>query len=441
MKFSRLASGITVLSVLAASQYRPGAHAAGPEFLPPASQVQVSEHSRARLDPVLFSGGSFSGDSTSHSWSEKRSITHLLPPLERLALSRVGGSVRSSQLPLLSTRFAGKFAALNEKNEFVFFTIKPTLQQRLEEVVKSVRAPHVAAVVIDPSSGKILAIAGRSSSVRNIEVHAGFPAASLFKIITAAAAVEKTNISSDTTVRFRGGDYTLSKWNYLPGRSDNRVMNVGVAMGKSCNPVFGRLALNNVGAKTLREYAEAFGFNGNHSLDIPVPQSKAFIPSGGYELSRTGAGFGDVTISPVHAAALAAGVANGGKLPRPTLIDKIISPEGEVLFRSTPEVLSQMVKEDTARELVEMMKYTTINGTSSKQFRQGKNPVFANLSIAAKTGTLRGKNPEGLNTWFIAAAPAHEPEYALSVIVVDPQSGSSRASAVGRQIFDRLFHG
>lgn len=126
-------------------------------------------------------------------------------------------------------------------------------------------------------------------------------------------------------------------------------------------------------------------------------------------------------------------------MPQPTLIDKIISPEGKVLFRNESSPLRQMVSKETANELVAMMKNTTISGTSSKQFRQGRYPLFPNLSIAAKTGTLRGKNPNGLNTWFIAAAPAEAPRYALSVVVVDPQTSSSRASYVGRQIFEKLF--
>jgi cell division protein FtsI/penicillin-binding protein 2 len=294
---------------------------------------------------------------------------------------------------------------------------------------------------MNPRTGAILAIAGKSASIPDIEYHADFPAASLFKVVTAAAAVEQAGIQPNSIIPFRGGTYTLNEWNYLPDpKRDRNVMSVAEALGRSCNPVFGHLGLRYLNGNILHKYARLFGFNRSLQFEAPLTTSSADIPTQDlYELSRTAAGFGSVRISPIHAAAMMAGVANGGLLPRPHIVSKIVSRDGEILSQSKPDVLNRVIQPSTAASLMEMMRYTTTIGTSRREFMRGSRPTLGNIEVAGKTGTLRGSNPVGLNNWFIGSAPLNNPELSLAVITVDaPYSG--KASRLGRKVFEKFFN-
>jgi peptidoglycan glycosyltransferase len=352
----------------------------------------------------------------------------------------LNGDLHTDAVPRFSKSIGEQFAAITPNQNVVFYSLEPRLQEFVTRTIRKAAAPHAAIVVMNPYTGAILAISGKSNSIKNIEYHSEFPAASLFKIVTAAAAIEESGISKDTRVAFRGGTYTLNKWNYLPNpRKDRRLMPVGEAMGRSCNPVFGHIALKHLDGSILARYAHRFGFNQEIGLESPLERSHANIPhSSKYQLSRTAAGFGDVTISPIHAAALVSGIANGGLLPRPYFVDRIATAEGATIVKTEPEFLQRIVQPQTAESLLEMMHYTTTVGTSRKAFMRGKKPVLGNIDVAAKTGTLRGNNPKGLNNWFVATAPIANPKVAIAVITVNAKY-SSKASYLGRSVLKEFF--
>ena len=350
------------------------------------------------------------------------------------------GMLRVSPAPTFNSKLGDRYASITPRNNVVFYTLDPDLQEFVSRTVAQANANHVAVVAMNPMTGAILAIAGRSPSIPGIEYHAGFPAASLFKVVTAAAAVEEAGIAPDSMVPFRGGTYTLNQWNYLPNpKADRRAMSVGEAMGRSCNPVFGHLGLKYLDGSILNRYAQRFGFNRPLPLEVSLPTSAAQIPTNDlFELSRTSAGFGEVRLSPVHAAAIASAVANGGLLPRPYLIERIADTDGVTLEKTKPEALQRVVQPDTARTLLEMMQHTTTIGTSRREFMRGGRPALGSIEVAGKTGTLSGSNPPGLNNWFIGAAPLINPELAVAVITVDA-THSAKASRLARLVMQRYF--
>jgi cell division protein FtsI/penicillin-binding protein 2 len=330
---------------------------------------------------------------------------------------------------------------MTPRNNIVFYTLDPDLQEFVSRTVNQADAPHVAVVALNPKTGAILAIAGRSASIPGIEYHNGFPAASLFKVVTAAAAVEEAGIEPDSLIQFRGGTYTLNQGNYIPNpAADRRVMSVGEALGRSCNPVFGRLGSTLLNGSILERYAHKFGFNRSLKIEVPMRPSTAQIPGDDrFELSRTSAGFGEVRISPVHAAALVAGIGNGGLLPRPYLIERVADADGVTIEKTEPEALQRIIQPETARSLLEMMRYTTTIGTSRREFMRGGRPALGDIEVAGKTGTLSGSNPAGLNNWFIGTAPIQSPELAVAVITVDANH-SSKASRLGRLVMQKYFN-
>jgi membrane peptidoglycan carboxypeptidase len=364
------------------------------------------------------------------------------PPLSTVSVAYDGRVAFSEQVPSMRSRFSGRIAAKTDRDELVFYSFDPQLQDYVESLVRRSPDNHLAIVAMEPMTGRVLAMAGQSVSLSNPIFHNGYPAASLFKVVTATAAIEHASVTPNHLVRFRGGDYVLERFNFRADpRRDNRTMTIGEAMGRSANPVFGRLALEALSPRILSATARDFGFNDDLQADIPVPISHAYIPSDDYELARTGAGFGEVTISPIHAASMVSGVANGGNLLRPIFIDKVLSPTGALHYRSRPTIVSRMASEHATESLFEMMENTTSIGTGRRAFSEQGRPVFPDIRIAAKTGTLNGKNPAGLTRWFIAVAPRERPRIAIAVVAVHPGRPRGNPSVYGRQILGRYFGG
>ncbi len=367
--------------------------------------------------------------------------TYPLPELERLRLKlSPDGDLQLNTVPTFSTKFGEQYAALSQVGDYVFLSVDPRLQEFSERALKSVSSPYVALVAVDPRSGKILAMTERAPNNESLLNHARFPAASLFKVVTSAAALEQGELEPDTMIPFRGGVYTLNQWNYRPNlRLDKRRLSVSEALGRSCNPVFGRIALKYLSPHILNSYALNFGFNTDLQSDLPLPESDAEIPVDDYGLSRTAAGFGDVYISPIHAASLMAGIANGGLLSRPYILEKIVNQDGFTFYQAHKRTVKRMMDPETAATLLSMMESTTTVGTSRKEFYRGSRPVLPGISVAAKTGTLRGQDPVGINNWFIAAAPLENPEIALAVVVVNPTISTSKASRIGRMVIQEYL--
>jgi len=337
----------------------------------------------------------------------------------------------------------GRFFVRDQFSRRVILTLDQQLQSEAEKVLRDNNVPWGAIVAINPHDGRILALAGYEQGrgrASEIATRADFPAASLFKIVTAAAAVEVGGISAEDIVHYRGGDYTLTRYNYLPdSRLDKRAMSVGKALGKSCNPAFARVALNEVSPETLLNYAEYVGFNGGVPFDFPAGESSTRISNDNYEFARTAAGFGEVLISPLNAALMGASVANRGAMMRPHLIDRIVDANGRVQYQAEPTVIRYSMLKSTAEEILKMMEMSVSEGTAKRQFSRMKQANLRDLRIAAKTGTLRGDNPKGVYHWLVAAAPVERPTIAIAALVIDPGNARINGSGIGRIFLERYF--
>ncbi len=363
-------------------------------------------------------------------------------PMARLSSSRQALSSDDYQYldhvgPFLKKE-GDSYYEIGAQGDKMYLTLNPRLQEFATDLLARHKVPWGTIVAIEPASGKVRALAGHSevSPMRGHELvsQSTFPAASLFKIITAAAAVETSGVTADTNVRYRGGMYTLNKHNYLPNpKTDKTQMKLSTALGKSCNPAFARIALNNLSVEVLTQYAANFGFMKNITADFPVSPSTISLKQDRYELARTAAGFGSAYMSPVHAAAMTAALGNKGLMMQPYIVDMVVDKSGRIKVHKGIQVLDQIVLESTADEVIRMMKATTTEGTGVKQFKTAS-PQLKKISIASKTGTLSGSNPKGRYYWFVAAAPAHNPTLAIASLVID--NGSARINGVG---LGRLF--
>ena len=335
----------------------------------------------------------------------------------------------------------GKFVEEQGPYQLVY-TVDPVLQASVDEVFRKHRPPFGAFIALDPKTGRILALTDYSREnpkSGGIWKRASYPAASVFKIITAACALEKGVLNYDSSVSFRGNQYRLGPSKIgKPSKWDQQT-HFDEALGKSNNVVFGRVASTLVGPETLRQYSEAFGFNQLLPFDFPLESSKASIPEAAYELARCGAGFGEVTLNPLHGAMIAASIANGGLMMRPYLIETVRSKEGEVLYQAKAEALAHPISAKTAQDLNRMMRRTVEDGTASKIFnRYGKN-LLARITISGKTGSLSGDDPPGQYDWFVGFAPADEPQIAFAAMVINHQRYKLRGVFLAQEALKTFF--
>lgn len=345
------------------------------------------------------------------------------------------GNATSSGETLIATTPAG---------DTLHYSIQLGLQKRVYDFMAANKVPYGVFVAIEPDTGRILAMTSYSSISPDWQPHSYFdiyPMASLFKIVTASAALENKKINPDTVVEFRG-NFTSENpryWEISP-RGRNNKMDLTLAMGKSINPVYGRLAADIAGKDSIMKSVEQFGFNQTILPGTPVKESRAGEPVSNHGLMRMGAGLDhDVKISPLHAAVIMAAIANQGVMMQPALTDKVVDSNGRIRENHTPRNLRQLVSPETASSLTRMLSTTVTNGTSRRAFHDRRGRPFLNLDIAAKTGSINGTDPRGHHSWFAAYAPAANPKIALVALVINHDKWKIKSSHVGEQALEEFF--
>ena len=221
----------------------------------------------------------------------------------------------------------------------VYYSLDMTLQNFIDRMMKRYRPRYGACAVIDPKTGRVLALvsyegkgvlSGGRFFLRNI-----FPAASVYKTITAAAAIEAAQYTFQTKVPVIGREHTLYRsqlrrefqpWKELPFED---------AFAHSINPAFGRIGMYVVGKKVLEEYSLRFGFNTMIPFELPVDSSKVSVPDDtAYAMAEFASGYNRKTsISPLHGALIASAVAEDGVMPCPRVVDSIFRMDGQCLYR------------------------------------------------------------------------------------------------------------
>ena len=350
----------------------------------------------------------------------------------------------SAQALTTATTNGDQLSAAMPDGSRITYGFDPELQTKVHDFLAAYRVPYGVFIAMEPKSGRVLAMTSYSADnpVWNTNAYYQvYPMASLFKIITAAAALEQKKVHPQTVVEFRGRLTSENPRYWAPGKKRNNQMGLDMAMGKSVNPVFGRLANDFVGKDSLVAYTERFGFNQSLFPGTPVQPSRAGNPQTPEDVMLMGAGLGrDVKLSPFHAAAITAAVANQGMMMAPVLAKEITSKTGEKLFTATAQPLRRIVNPETAGQLAKLMATTVQSGTSRRAFhdRRGRQ-ILGPLSIAAKTGSINGTDPAGHYSWFAAYAPIEDPKIALVAMVVNHDKWKIKASSVGEKALETYF--
>jgi penicillin-binding protein A len=323
-------------------------------------------------------------------------------------------------------------------------TLDPVIQRALRAEMESYRIPQAGVVMIEVKTGRVIAYAsyvGEGEKV-DVNVRADAPAASVFKVVTGAALVEKAGLGAETEQCYHGGKSRISPDELEENpRRDKWCATLGIAMGRSLNVVFARLAQKHVTPEDLTAVGGALGFGMPVPFVVPNQAPEIKIPADPLEFARASAGFWHTTLSPLAGASLAQTVANGGVTLEPRIVASV-TKDKDVLWKDDrpPRVVRRAVRPETAAELTRMMVQTVSNGSAYKSFHDASGkPYLPDLSIAGKTGTLGDPTGARLYTWFIGFAPADQPEIAVSALVVNTPSWQIKAPQLARDALRAYF--
>ncbi len=384
------------------------------------------------------------------------SVAHnAMTGIERYMNPVLGGSDQS----LLTTRISNFFTNSEVKGGAVQLTLNAAAQ---EAAYRGLNGRRGAAVAIEPSTGKILALVSTPSfdpngvanhdqataqaawsalnedtnhPTRNRAIGGDLYApGSIFKIITAAAMIERgdtpdTSVAAPTTWSPNGTSIAIGNYGGSCGDGSGHTT-LRTAFRESCNTPFA-IAATEMGANTLIKKAEAFGFHQKLQIPLPVTPSRFPQPSDEASLAMDAFGQRDIQVSPLQMAMVAAAIANKGTLMQPYLVERTLSPDLEPLSETKPKTLNQAVSADTASQITAMM-IDVVESTGVSV------AAISGVKVAGKTGTaeVAEKDP---HAWFVGFDASENSRVAVAVFLENDGFGVTQAAPIARDIMKAVL--
>jgi peptidoglycan glycosyltransferase len=348
---------------------------------------------------------------------------------------------------MLSNYELPKDLKISGENYQIEYTINPELESFISMLLLRYRSDYMAVVVVDNNNGDILAALDydrkRDKVERNLVFSATHPAASIFKVITAADLLENTHISNETEFIFSGKSTTLYK-SQLKGANKRWIKRTDLeeAFARSNNVIFGKAAIDNLSASGLKKMAEKFGFNRSIFGDLSGLNSIFPKASDQYNLAELASGYNVKTmISPVHGASIASIISNGGILKKPHLIREIKLKDKSTVWTRTIED-EPVVTVETADVLKKMMQQTVFEGTARRAFRKHKT-LLDTIEVGGKTGSITGGIPYGKRDWFVSYAKLsndkNDKGVSICVMIVNVKRWYIKSTQLTQMILDNYY--
>ncbi|MFO7715944.1 penicillin-binding transpeptidase domain-containing protein [Desulfosarcina sp.] len=320
------------------------------------------------------------------------------------------------------------------------------LQQYLLKKMDRVNSRYIAIVAMEPSTGRLLAMAGFNKIDPGLDPcqTADYPAASLFKIVTAASAVEEKGYTAGSRFNFNGYKHTLYK-RQLTDQTNRYTNSISLkdSFAQSVNPVFGKIGALVLEQQALQAYGDAFAFNREVDFELPWPISRLTVNDESYHRAEIASGFNRrTTLSPLHGALIVSAVVNDGIPVEPTLIDRIVDDAGTPVYQSQPRFLQAAVSPKTAKVLDQLMTATVTSGTAKKVFRgHTRNKVLSRLKLGGKTGSIYNRAHDARFDWFAGFATEKKgtETIVVSVMVAHEDYIGIRAGQYARMVIEQYF--
>ncbi|MCA9668179.1 MAG: penicillin-binding protein [Myxococcales bacterium] len=325
----------------------------------------------------------------------------------------------------------------------VTYTLDPVMQKRMREYLARFELPYGAAVLYDIKSGDVLTMTGYAHGRPEVDIEQltltpWAPAASVFKVITGSALVQR-GVPASTSVCYHGGHRGLRKHHLreIP-KLDTTCRTLSDAIARSINPIMAKLSDRYLDRATLAGWSNRFGFNAPIPFDLPVTPSRADIPENRLERARVAAGFWHTEISVLHGAMIAAAVAGRGTMPAPRLIRQVVLPGGRTIEPAQRES-RHVMRSSTARTMAQMMARTTTSGSGRRGFFSRRGKQYLGVDVAGKTGSLSRKSPFLAYSWFVGFAPVDKPRLAFAVLLGNPARWRIKASIAARKLLSFYY--
>jgi len=329
-----------------------------------------------------------------------------------------------------------------------------------ETAIRALGGRAGSIVAIEPQSGKVRVMASvpnydanqipdrfsqlnraEGSPLLNRATQARYQPGSTFKVVTAAAALDTGKFTPDSVLDGSSpkmiGGVPLSN----SGGENFGPVSLTDALTNSVNTVWAQVG-QRLGKSTMYKYMQRFGFNSKPPLDYPPQQmdSSGVFSSGrllsegdAVDIGRVAIGQERLQVTPIQMAMVAAAVANGGRLFKPRLVDRIVRKDGRVKRRIEPNLQTQVISRKAADQLTQMMGRVVEEGT-------GTAAALSGIRVAGKTGTAEVANGTANQAWFIAFAPIDRPRMAIAVTVERTSGqGGTVAAPLAKQVLEVLL--
>ena len=375
---------------------------------------------------------------------------------ESLLRGTAGVSLRSVDGKSQPIYDSGNLYIEPQDGNSIKLTIDATIQEICEKAMRECydvnKAQAVHLIAMDPYTGSILAMCSKpdydpndpprdqpdalTRLMRIRLISDAYEPGSTFKILTAAAALD-AGVTTPEDGFYCSAKITVDGDTIRCWGSPHKDETMAEALQNSCNPVFVELALR-LGTERMYQYLHAFGLGSKTNVDLQGEGSGILIPVQSVknvDLARIGFGQ-SVAVTPIQLITAACAVINGGRLMQPYLLKEAIAPDGTVLYRTQPKVVSNPISEETSATMRELLELVVSEGGA-------KNAAIEGYRIGGKTGTAQvykdGRIVRDVHIGsFLGFAPADDPRIALLVIVdeadVPVDYGGTTAAPFARQI-------
>jgi penicillin-binding protein A len=427
-------------------------------------RVQIERYSNARGN-IIVDGKPITGSAKTDDtyFTYKRTYTNgpMWAPVTGYASQAFGanqiesiedGILTGNDDRLFFDRTMGMFTGKEKKGGNVVTTLNAAAQKAAYDGLGEKKG---AVAAIDPTTGKILALAstpsydpatfsGRTEKdsaawgaldkkknpddpMLNRALRETYPPGSTFKVLTAAAALEHEKVK-DPDERTESPLPWIMPGTTTPLPNEGNIpckdATLRIALRYSCNTVFGKMGAD-LGKDKMLETAKKFGFNEEQFVPVRAAASQFPTEMNTSQTALSSIGQFDTRATPLQMAMIAAAVANDGKLMKPYMVDRLESPNLDVLSKTEPEEMSRPLSQEHAQMLQSMMETVVDEGT-------GTNAKIPDITVGGKTGTAQhgennSKNPYA---WFISYAKT-DGGSPVAVAVVVEDSDASRDDISG----------
>ncbi len=343
---------------------------------------------------------------------------------------------------------------IGEKNlgDNIITTLDVGLQQIASDALGNYRG---AVVVMEPSTGRILAMVSKpsydpnkinelweelvadeeiKSPLLNRATQGLYPPGSTFKLLATLAYIREHSDYGDYEYKCNGSIEEEGMVIHCYNDKAHGKVDLRTSFAKSCNTSYGTIG-KELDITGFRNLCEEFLFN----KPIPVNMASSISSfelrvgsSSVKEAMQTAIGQGRTLITPLHNALIAATVANGGNMMKPYVVDRIENADKATVKTFYPQSYAKPMSILEADYLTELMRGVVTDGT-------GKNLEGLGIEAAGKTGSADQDGGKPAHAWFIGFAPASKPQIVVSIVVESVGSGSEYAVPIARKIFDAYF--